>query len=220
MAIYYYILKGLIVGLAASIPLGPIGILCIQRTINKGRLSGFLTGLGAALGDTLYATVAIMSISYIKFILEDYSTIVNFTGGLIVILIGVKIFNTNPVKNIPHTKENHIRNEYLSDFISSFLMTVTNPGALILILGLFSYVGIDTTEQSTLFKTASTIAAVSAGATLWWFILSSVINIFRDKFRIRQLLVINKISGIIIIILGSATMASGIYELIPEYLIH
>lgn len=207
--------KGIIVGLAASIPLGPIGILCIQRTLSRSRKSGLVTGLGAMAGDTLYATLAVLSISYIKSLLDVYSVLVYLAGGIIVSGIGVKIFMTDPFRKVPHEK---IKNNTFSEFISSFMMTVTNPGALFLILGLFSYVGISANMESPMLVIVTTIAGVSTGACLWWFVLSGAINTFRDKVRLRQIVVINKVSGVIIIIIGIFTFVHGAYEYLEPYL--
>ena len=92
------LLKGLIVGICASVPLGPIGVLCIQRTLSKGRNSGFITGLGAAVSDTFFAAIALLSLSFVQRILSDYQDIVMIVGGLIVGAFGVKLFMTNPME--------------------------------------------------------------------------------------------------------------------------
>ena len=98
------LLKGFVVGICASVPLGPIGVLCIQRTLSKGRSSGFITGLGAAVSDTVFAAVALLSISYVQHILSDYRYAVMIVGGIIVGIFGVKLFMTNPVKQIRRVK--------------------------------------------------------------------------------------------------------------------
>ncbi|HPF93465.1 MAG TPA: hypothetical protein PLV65_06000, partial [Tenuifilaceae bacterium] len=94
------LVKGVIVGLLASIPLGPIGVICIQRTVNKGKLSGFLSGLGAATADTIFAAIAGFSLTFVISYIEEKQFIFQAIGGLIVFLLGIKIFYTNPVRQL------------------------------------------------------------------------------------------------------------------------
>ena len=138
------LLKGFIVGLFASVPLGPIGVLCIQRTLSKGRSSGFITGLGAAVSDTIFAAIALLSISYVQQLLSDYRYLVMIAGGVIVGIFGVKLFMTNPVKQIRRPK--YGSRHYWQDFLSTVLMTISNPGAFFLMLGLFAFIGISRVE--------------------------------------------------------------------------
>ena len=136
------IIKGIIVGLGASIPLGPIGILCIQRTLSKGRWSGFATGMGAAISDIIFSAIALLGLSFVNDFLNTYREWVMMFGGAVVGGFGVKIFVTNPIKQIKRVQEgNH---QYIQDFVSSFIMTITNPGAIFLIIGMFAFIGIDT----------------------------------------------------------------------------
>ena len=196
------LIKGLIVGLFASVPLGPIGVLCIQRTLSKGRNSGFITGLGAALSDTIFAAVALLSISYVQQLLSDYRYLVMIAGGIIVGIFGVKLFMTNPVKQIRRVKSGN--RHYWQDFFSTVLMTITNPGAFFLMLGLFAFIG----------RIAVTLAGVFAGATLWWHVLSTSINLFRNKLRLRQLIMINRVAGVVIMVLGLISLFEGLYRLL------
>ena len=143
-------LKGLVVGICASVPLGPIGVLCIQRTLSKGRHSGFITGLGAAVTDTFFAAIALLSLSFVQHILSDYKNIVMIAGGVIVGIFGVRLFMTNPVKQIKRIKSGNKR--YWQDFFSTIIMTISNPGAFFLMLGLFAFIGINhETSRPTLY---------------------------------------------------------------------
>ncbi len=200
-------LKGFLVGMAASIPLGPIGVLCIQRTLSKGRSSGLFTGMGAAVSDTFFAAIALLSLSFVSDFIEQYRNWVMIIGGLIVALFGLKLFLTNPVTQVKRLKSGSKR--YWEDFFSSMLMTISNPGALILMLGLFAFAGIDVSEDAPKFVITITLWGVFIGAALWWFILSASINHFRSRFRLRQLLMINRISGIIILVLGLISTLEG-----------
>ncbi len=205
---------GLAVGMGSSIPLGPLGVMCVQKTLSKGRNSGLLTGMGAALTDTIFAALAILSLAVIQEFVDEFETSVLIFGGIIVGLIGLKIYFTNPVKEIRRTKGGK---KHLEDFISGFLMTITNPGAVFLILGLFAFVGIDINSDSTKGEIASTLWGVFCGSSLWWFLLSTGINVFRSKFRLRQLVMINTIAGIIIMVLGLITFFEGIWRILKVF---
>lgn len=204
------LLKGFVVGICASVPLGPIGVLCIQRTLSKGRNSGFITGLGAAVSDTVFAAVSLLSISYVQKLLSDYRYLVMIAGGIIVGIFGVRLFMTNPVKQIRRVKSGN--RHYWQDFFSTVLMTITNPGAFFLMLGLFAFIGISRVEAEPLERIAITLAGVFAGAALWWHILSACINQFRNKLRLRQLIMINRVAGVVIMVLGLISLFEGIYR--------
>lgn len=207
------LLKGLIVGVCASVPLGPIGVLCIQRTLSKGRNSGFVTGLGAAVSDTFFAAIALLSLSFVQRILSDYQDIVMIAGGLIVGAFGVKLFMTNPIKQIKRIKSGDKR--YWQDFFSTVLMTVSNPGAFFLMLGLFAFIGIDGGDGNGAYNIiASALAGVFIGAALWWYALSTSINMFRNKLRLRQLIMINRVAGVAIIVLGVISIFEGLYRIL------
>ena len=206
------ILKGLIVGLFASVPLGPVGVLCIQKTLSKGRSSGFISGMGAAATDTLFATIALLSLSFVQRLIDNYRIWVIIVGGIIVALFGLKLFMSNPIKQIKRLKDGD--KQYWQDFFSSLLMTITNPGAFFLILGLFAFVGINVNVNEKLDIISSTLLGVFSGATIWWYSLSSGINAFRNKLRLRQLIMINRVAGIIIMVLGLISVLDGIYRVV------
>jgi threonine/homoserine/homoserine lactone efflux protein len=194
------LVKGIIVGLLASIPLGPIGVICIQRTVNKGKLSGFLSGLGAASADTIFAAIAGFSLTFIIAFIEEKHIIFQALGGIIVFLLGIKIFYTNPIKQLRRHKRK--KNNLMEDYLSVFIVTFTNPLAVFLFIALFATFGVvnDTTKW---FHSLLTTSGVFMGAGLWWYILTSLVYYYRDKFRLKQLWWINKISGSVISILGA-----------------
>jgi threonine/homoserine/homoserine lactone efflux protein len=208
------LIKGFIVGMGASIPLGPLGVMCVQKTLSKGRISGIVTGLGASLTDTLFASFAILSLAIIQEFVNNHEASVLFFGGLAVVAIGFKIFITNPVKQIRNNKGGK---RLIEDLISSIIMTITNPGAVFLILGLFAFVGLDVDGTSAKTVITAALGGVFAGALTWWIILSTTINIFRNKFRLRQLLMINRIAGIVIMILGLISFLDGSWRFIMSY---
>jgi len=193
------LLKGIMIGLLASIPLGPIGVICIQRTINKGRLSGFISGLGAALADTIFAAIAGFSLTLIIAFIEERRLIIEFVGSIIVMLLGIKTFYTNPINQLRRHKKQ--KNKLIEDFVSVLLLTVTNPFAIFLFVAMFAALNISY-EADHLLLSFVPMIGVLIGGSLWWFTLSSLVNMFRTRFRLKQLWYINKIAGTIIFILG------------------
>ena len=211
------ILKGMIVGAGASIPLGPIGVLCIQKTLSKGRISGYVTGMGSSLADSFYAMLAILGLAVIKSFIVDHRPIVMLVGGLFVVAIGLKIFITNPVKQIRMRVSGE--KKLFGDFITSFIMTITNPGALFLIIGLFAFVGMNVDEHSSMVVIFSAVAGVLIGTNLWWVVLCTSINIFREKLKLRQLMFINRISGLVIMVIGLFSFAKAIWAFVSPLLL-
>ena len=206
------LIKGIIVGLGASIPLGPIGVLCIQRTLSKGKWSGFATGMGASISDIIFSAIALLGLSFVNDFLTTYREWVMVFGGDVVTGFGVKIFITNPIKQIKRVKEgNH---QYIQDFASSFLMTITNPGAIFLIIGMFAFIGIDTGEYEFGLVIAPALMGVFIGTLGWWFALSTIINMFRNKFRLKQLLITNWIAGVIVMAIGITSLFEGLIQII------
>ena len=206
-------LKGFFVGLFASIPLGPIGIVCIQKTLSKGRFSGFISGMGATMTDVLFAAISLFSLSIVQVLLEEYRNGVMMVGGLIVALFGARLFVSTPIKQMRRLQDNGNKN-YIGDFFSIMLMTITNPGAFFLILGLFTFIGINTSDSNTLDFIAITLLGVFTGGTLWWYSLATGINLFRNKIRLRQMVLINRVAGVIVIVIGFCYLIEGAYKLL------
>jgi len=203
------------VGLGASVPLGPVGVLCVQRTLSKGRLSGFTSGMGAALADTIFSTFAILGLAFVLVLFEANRNLFLITGGLIVVAIGLKIYFTNPIKQIRQNRRG--RQRLFEDFISVFMLTISNPGAIFLILGLFALVGLSIDRESGHWSIIMALCGVIIGATLWWFTLSSVISRYRRRFKIKQIWVINRVAGVIITLLGLISVIDGLYDWVMTF---
>ncbi|MBA7650459.1 hypothetical protein ES703_58265 [subsurface metagenome] len=145
-AIPELLIKGIIIGLLVSVPLGPIGVLCIQRTLNKGRLAGLVSGLGAAAADTIFAIVAGFGLTIIINFIEERHVYFQVIGGLFVLYIGLRIFYTNPVKQL---KLQRLKKTQLSqDFMSVFLLTLSNPMAVFLFLAIMTAIKVASDKMS------------------------------------------------------------------------
>ncbi len=200
-----FFIKGLIVGFLASIPLGPVGVLCIQRTINKGRFSGIVSGMGAATVDSFFALVAALGLTYIINFIEEQHFFIQLIGGGVLIFLGIKIFTTNPVKQIRRHRRK--KNKLIEDYLSVLFLTLSNPLAVFLFVAAFAGIGMVTSRDSSL-KSSLIIAGVFAGAMSWWAVLTFFIDLFRKRFRLKQLWWINKIAGVVIMVFGIAAMLS------------
>lgn len=187
--------NGLIIGLAVSVPLGPIGVLIIQRTVNKDRTSGFLSGMGVATSDAFYAIVAGFSLTWIVNFIEQYQVTFQILGAVIILLLGVHIFLKNPVKDIRRLRRKG--SSYFQDFVSSFLISLPNPLVIFVFLAVFTSTGI-VMDIDKPYQAFFVVFGIFAGACSWWLILTSVVGIFRHRFNLRLLWWFNKVAGILI----------------------
>lgn len=208
-------IKAILIGLAASIPLGPLGIMCIQKSLSDGRWAGFSVGIGAAIGDTFYAAISLFSIAFVSDFLDRNREWVMVVGGLIILLIGLQIAIKNPIKDLRQRRHaTPYSGAQAQEVVRGLLMTLSNPGALVLMLGLFAFFGLDLGEGYRAYAVAVVLGGIVVGTCGWWFLLSSGISLFRGKFRMRQIIIINRISGIIIACIGLASLAEGLAQLI------
>lgn len=187
---------GLMIGILSSIPVGPIAILCIQRTLHRGRYHGWCTGLGAATSDLLYASLAAFSMSFIINFIHQNQFYIELVGAFIILVFGFLIFKSDPMKKLAQVKDK--KESYFKDFITAFVLTTTNPLMIFLFIGLFARFNF-IEPDFTILKTIVGLLSVFLGAAAWWFSLTFFVNIFRKKFNMRGLLILNKIAGGIIV---------------------
>lgn len=192
------LVKGILIGLMMSFPLGPMGLLCIQRTINDGRTSGFLSGMGVATADTIYAIIAGLGASFLVHFIEERQFIFHLIGSIVIILLGINIFLSNPIKKFRFRKTENTK--YKWHFFSSLLISLTNPFILFAFLAVFTTLNL--LDKNSFVPAITIIFGIFAGATTSWFILSSVVNRFRAKFRLRRIFWMNKVAGFVILIFG------------------
>lgn len=203
-----FIIKGLLIGVAVSAPLGPIAVLCIQRTMSKGFMSGLVSGFGAVTADIIYAVIAGFGITLIRDFLMDNQMLLRITGGVFLIFMGIKIFFANPAKQIRKLRAKG--NRYFTDFITSFFLTISNPITVIAFGALFAGFQI-ITENTGTFNIVILITSVMTGAIIWWLLLTAIISIFRKKIRLRNLLWINKVTSILILIFAIFVVISAFF---------
>jgi threonine/homoserine/homoserine lactone efflux protein len=205
------LLRGLVVGLLASITLGPVGVMCIQRTLSKSRTSGFVSGLGAATADSIFAALAYFFIAIISSVIESNLQVLKIVGGICVIGVGVHFFLKNPVVQIRRNRAG--KSNLWQDYASTFVLTLTNPAFMLWLLVIFSAFNVSADDgqmtPSSINTGAQMILGFFCGATAWWLVLTGVIGLFRRSFRPRHLLWINRAAGAVIIFLGTAAIISA-----------
>ena len=213
------VLRGFVVGLASSVTVGPVAVLCIQRTLSKSRRSGFFSGLGVACADTLLAIIAFFFYSLLEEQIKEYRDIISVIGGLFVLVVGVVIFFKNPAPQIRRNRTG--ASSSWRDFASMFGFTLANFISVIpYILAFFAMLGVSSHDGSTdfasIFNSSLILGGFFAGAVTWWFLLSLLISLFRSRFRPHHMRMMNRIAGIIIGLLGVVTILSTVLSKIPN----
>lgn len=191
--------KGIVIGLLVSAPMGPIGMLCIQRTLNKGRWHGFVTGLGAALSDVIYAALTCLGMGVVVNFVEANQAPLQLLGSIVLGFFGYYIYQSNPVKNLKKQQEKKM--SFTQDFITAFLLTFSNVLIVLLYIGLFARFGFVLPEHSVWMLVVG-IVCIGVGAVLWWFGITYIIAKLRKWFNLRGIWLLNQIVGSIIIILS------------------
>src|SRR6056297_1999771 len=184
-------LKGIVIGLAVSVPMGPIGVLVVQKTINKSRFYGLLSGCGAAFADTVFAIIAVFGLTVTKNFLLEHRLELQILGIVVLLILGTKIFFSNPVTQIRKRARNKQQGVF-GDFISVFFLTLSNPLTVIFFGATIAAIGLSDTDHY-LVSQLILVAGISAGALSWWLGLTFIVNLFRHSFRLKQLWWINKI---------------------------
>jgi threonine/homoserine/homoserine lactone efflux protein len=200
MRILDLLLRGIIAGLAISIPVGPVNVLCVSRTLAKGRLSGILSGLGAATADTIYGAIAGYSISFvISFLIREVSRI-RFYGGILLIAIGISYYfkKAQIIQKYGDGKPSR------ADFVSAFLLNLTNPTTVLSFLAVLA--GLHMSGERDWWLTLFLVLGIFTGAMLWWITLALLANHFRDRFNGRAMLWMNRIAGLAIGAFGIITL--------------
>ena len=193
----HHLIKGLIIGLSIAVPVGPIGILCIRRTLTQGRVVGFLSGLGAATADAFYGAVAGFGLTFLSNFLIGQQTWLRLVGGVILCYLGIRTFLSKPAEQGASVEENSLWNAYLS----TFFLTLTNPMTILFFAAVFAGLGVGSAGDHYV-SAGILVLGVFIGSALWWLILSGFTGLLRGMFNPKRLQWLNRISGLIIIGFG------------------
>ncbi|HSD56590.1 MAG TPA: LysE family transporter [Methanotrichaceae archaeon] len=198
-----FLLKGLVIGFSIAAPVGPIGVLCIRRTLAEGRLSGIVSGLGAATADAVYGCVAVLGLTFISSILIDQQIWLHLIGGLFLCYLGIKTFLAKPSKRAALTEGNGLVGAYAS----TFFLTLTNPMTILSFTAIFAGLGLASADGN--FTSAGALVlGVFIGSSLWWLILSGSVGVFQERIDSQGLQWVNRISGAIITCFGLFALSS------------
>ncbi|MCH5223111.1 MAG: LysE family transporter [Muribaculaceae bacterium] len=210
-SLFYTLWRGFAIGILVSAPMGPVGILCIQRTLNKGRKIGLYTGIGAAISDLIYCLLTGFGLSFIEEFLERNQNIIQLIGSVLLIAFAVYLFKKNPASSLKTPEEEVSNTSRNKNILGGFLFTFSNPLILFLIIGLFARFNFAIPEISFYYYIAGYIA-IFFGALLWWHFVTFSVNKLRNHFNVRSMWLINKIIGGIILIFAIV----GIYTAIAN----
>ncbi len=187
-------IKGLIVGLSVAVPVGPIGVLCIRRTLAQGRAVGLLSGLGAATADALYGGIAGFGLTFLSNFLIGQRFWLHLIGGGLLCILGVHTFLSRPTERGASVEEgSSLRNAYLS----TFFLTLTNPLTLLFFAAVFAGLGIGS-ERHHYIAAGILVSGVFIGSAMWWFVLIGFTGLLRGLFNFKRQQWLNRISGLII----------------------
>ena len=188
-----FFLRGLVIGFSIAAPVGPIGVLCMRRTLAEGWAFGLVSGLGAATADAIYGSIAGFGLTFISSILVSQQVWLRLVGGLFLCYLGAKTLLIKSTEQVASAGGQSLVGAY----VSTFLLTLTNPLTILSFAGVFAGLGVVSSGGD--YAAASVLVlGVFTGSGLWWFLLSGGIGLFRTKFDAQSLGWVNRVSGIII----------------------
>ena len=201
------VLKGLMIGFSIAAPVGPIGVLCIRRTLAEGRAYGFVSGLGAATADALYGTLAALGLTLISAFLIDQANWLRLIGGAYLCYLGVKTFRSRPAPSGPAQRAGYDgaaeaqRRGLLGAYTSTLFLTLTNPLTIFAFAAIFAGVGAEAASGNTP-GALNVVLGVFLGSSAWWLILVTLTSLFRAKLTTTGLVWVNRLSGLLILGFG------------------
>ena len=203
-------LKGFLVGMCASAPIGPIAILVVQKSLSKGHKAGFVSGLGASVVDTFYAFIAIFALAFAQRLIEQHQNLILIVGGLVLSIVGVSMAFSNPFRKIKKDGKSRVSTK---DFGQAVVMGISNPMAIFVMFTLFAFFGLAKDAPQT-WSVAPILISVSLGSVTYWFSISWILSRFAKNFRMRTILWISRITGAIIVIIGIALFGQGAFNVV------
>lgn len=198
------ILRGIVIGFSIAAPVGPIGVLCIRRTLAEGRVVGLATGLGAATADALYGCMAAFGLTALTNRLVGAGLWIRLIGGAFLLYLGIRTLLAKPGERAAAASGSGLAGAYLSTFV----LTLTNPMTILSFLAVFAALGLGSTHPEPL-AAVSLVVGVFVGSALWWLGLSGMVSMLRSKFDSRALRWVNIGSGLVIVAFAVAALAGA-----------
>lgn len=199
---WYFLVLGIIIGLSIAAPIGPVGIICIRRTLAQGRLSGLVSGLGAATADGFYGIVAAFGLTIVSGFLTGHLVPLRMLGGTLLIYLGIRTVIAKP----PGDPGTPVTSDLVNDYWTTVLLTLANPLTIVSFAGIFAALGVGSPTGDPV-SSAMMVLGVITGSTLWWVLLVSGVAACRSRFTRRLMERVNQVSGTILILFGIVTAA-------------
>lgn len=196
-----FFVRGILVGVAIAVPVGPIGVLCVRRTILRGPISGLISGLGAAIADTLFGCIAAFGLTAVSDVLIQHQGWLKLGGGAFLCAIGLRSFTTDPKLPAQYNTDHNL----LGDFMSTFLLALTNPVTILALAAIFAALGVLNGDMDGA-NTTTLVGGVFVGSAAWWLLLASIALPMRGRLDPNHLEWIARIAGVLL-------LASGLYVL-------
>jgi threonine/homoserine/homoserine lactone efflux protein len=191
-------LEGIVIGFAIAAPVGPIGVLCIRRTLAEGRVSGLVSGLGAATADALYGAVAALGLTFVTEFLVGGQAWLRLVGGAFLLFLGVRTFLARPAERAAPAARSGLPGAYAS----TFFLTLTNPTTILSFAAIFAGLGVAGDASGSALSAMLLVLGVFLGSAAWWVVLSGATSLFRTRLSVRGLRWVNRISGTVIAAFG------------------
>lgn len=206
------VINGIIIGILTSAPMGPVGMLIIQRTLNKGRWPAFFTGIGAGLSDVLYSLLCGLGLSFATDFIKENEMILQVVGSVFLIAFAIYLFQKNPSRSLK--KRNEKRTSFLTDTVTGFLFTFSNPLILFFIMGLFGRFNFILPEF-VFYHYVIAFTSLFLGTLIWWYSITFLVNKLRGVFNVRSMWALNRLIGAVLAIMaivGIYSAVSGIVD--------
>ena len=206
MTYFYLVMSGVVMGLIAAVPIGPVNLICIRRTFAFGPLNGFVSGLGAALGDGIFAAITGFGLTWIAQLIEGYAPIIELIGGAMMVWMGYRTFVSPPMPRCADVKPDNEGTNLGRAMISTFALTITNPVTLLSFGVMFASLGGLAGGAGSFHDASFVVAGVIGGSAGWWLALTTIIGLFHTRIDEQAMRMINRICGVLVMGCGSAVL--------------
>ncbi|MEQ8747142.1 LysE family transporter [Pyruvatibacter sp.] len=209
---WYLILNGVLIGIVVAAPIGPVNLICIRRTLAYGRTNGFVSGLGAAVGDALFAAVAAFGLTAASSLVVTFDDVLQAVGGVFLVGLGIHTFLSKP--DDTDTVRTSTRSNLIAAVLATFMLTITNPATMLGFVAIFGGVGGLVTTEPGLITAALLVVAVFIGSALWWLGVTMTVGLLRGGMTEQHLFMINRVSGALIVLFGVFILGRLIVNLV------
>ena len=199
-----FIFKGVVIGFSIAAPVGPIGVLCIRRSLAAGARAGLVTGLGAATADAVYGCIAGFGLTVVSGFLIGQRFWLSLAGGLFLCYLSFRTFTSKPAEKAAEVRDSGL----LSAYLSTLFLTLTNPMTILSFVAVFAGLGLG--QSADYFRAVTLVCGVFAGSAFWWLLLSTGVALYRSRLNPGYMIAVNKISGAVILAFGLYALSMGL----------